>query len=96
MCALTMRLICDGFLNRTLSRGSPGVDEVRWRQPMRPDSDLMLDATVLDCRVSKSRPELGIVRFRFELRDQAKAVLMTMESPIMIGRRDPGHAEAQS
>src|SRR5947209_7915588 len=59
MCALTMSLICDGFLNRTMGHGSPGIDEVRWIRPMRPDSDLTLDVEVLDCRASKSGRRSG-------------------------------------
>ena len=47
--------------------GAPGVDEVRWLLPVRPDDELSLRATVLDTRASKSRPDMGFVRFEFEL-----------------------------
>ena len=45
----------------------PGVDEVKWLKPIRPDDDLHLRATVLDPRASNSRPDMGFVRFEFEL-----------------------------
>lgn len=35
-CAMLMRMLCDGFLLETASQGSPGVEEVRWMQPVRP------------------------------------------------------------
>ena len=47
--------------------GAPGVDEVRWLLPIRPDDELTLRATVLETRASKSRPDMGFVRFEFEL-----------------------------
>src|SRR5579871_83649 len=35
-----MRLLVDGFLNETASMGSPGIDELRWRKPVRPGDTL--------------------------------------------------------
>ena len=32
-CALTMRMMCDAYLNRSASLGSPGIDELRWLKP---------------------------------------------------------------
>ena len=34
---LLMRLLVEGILNESISMGSPGIDEVRWRQPVHPD-----------------------------------------------------------
>jgi acyl dehydratase len=34
--AVLMRLLCDHFIPRQSSMGSPGVDEVRWLKPLRP------------------------------------------------------------
>src|ERR1700745_2419174 len=64
LCSLMMRMMCDGFITRTASLGSPGVNEVRWLAPMRPGDDLTLDVDVVEARVSKSRPETGIVTFK--------------------------------
>ena len=47
--------------------GAPGVDEVRWLKPVRPGDELSLRATVLETRASKSRPDMGFVRFLFEV-----------------------------
>jgi acyl dehydratase len=91
-CSLTMRMIADGVLRDTSSMGSPGVDEVRWIVPLRPDDDITLRATVLDTRVSRSRPELGFVKFRFDLINQSGVTIMTMTSSIMLGRRAAGAA----
>ena len=47
--------------------GAPGVDEVRWLMPIRPGDELTLRATVLETRASRSRPDMGLVRFSFDL-----------------------------
>jgi acyl dehydratase len=85
--ALMMRMLCDGFILRTASLGSPGVNELRWLAPFRPGDDLMLDVDVTEARVSKSRPETGIVTFKTVMRNAAGEALCEMVSPILIARR---------
>ena len=41
-----MRLMCDTYLQRTVSMGSPGVDKLRWLAPVRPGDTLRLRMTV--------------------------------------------------
>jgi acyl dehydratase len=82
-----MRLIADGFITDSASHGSPGVEEVRWHKPVRPGDRLTLRRTVLEARPLKSRPGWGLVRFRFELINQAGEVVMTQLSVNMFGRR---------
>lgn len=89
LCALMMRMMVDGFLSRTASLGSPGVDEVRWLSPLRPDDELTLDVEVKQTRVSQSRPEIGIVTFGFRVRNAAGQPLLQAVSPLIIKRRDP-------
>ena len=88
-CAIGMRLMADGFILDAASMGSPGVDEVRWLKPVRPGDRLTLRRTVLDARPLKSRPEWGLVRFRFEMVNQAAELLMTQENVNFFGRRTP-------
>jgi acyl dehydratase len=91
--SLMMRMLFDGFIGRTASLGSPGVNEMRWLSPLRPGDDLTLDVDVAEARVSKSRPETGIVTFRGRIRNAAGVVLCEMESPIIVRRR--ANAEAK-
>src|ERR1700730_4020757 len=86
-CAILMRMIVDGFVRDAASMGSPGVDEVRWLSPVRPGDRLTARRTVLQTRVSRSRPEMGLVTFLFEVRNQSGDVVMELTSPLMIGRR---------
>ncbi|WP_410670537.1 MaoC family dehydratase [Amycolatopsis sp. cmx-4-68] len=67
--SLMMRLYADHYLSAGSSLGSPGVDELRWPRPVRPDAVLRLRATVLEARLSRSKPDRGLVRTRVELVD---------------------------
>lgn len=84
LCSLMMRMICDGFINRTASLGAPGMDEVRWVSPLRPGDDLTLDVTVVDKRVSKSRPDMGFVNFKYTIKNAKGEPLMFAQNPMMI------------
>ena len=88
LCSVMMRLLFDGFIGRTASLGSPGVSEVRWMAPLRPDDDITLDVDVTEARVSNSRPGTGIVTFKCTARNVAGTALCEMTSPIMVKRTD--------
>ncbi len=92
LCSIMMRMMCDGFIGRTASLGSPGVDEVRWLAPLRPEDDLTLEVEVAEARVSRSRPETGIVTFKMMVRNAAGQALCELVSPIMVARRTSGQA----
>jgi acyl dehydratase len=93
LCSLMMRMMCDGFITRTASLGSPGVSEVRWLAPLRPGDDMTLDVEVMEARVSRSRPETGIVTFKNTVRNGRGDILCEMVTPLMIGRRTRAAAE---
>jgi acyl dehydratase len=82
-----MRMIADGFIRDAASMGSPGIEEVRWQRPVRPGDRLTLRCTVLETRAMKSRPQWGLVRFRFEIFNQAGECVMTQTNVNMFGRR---------
>lgn len=84
VCALAMRMLCDGYLLETASCGSPGVDSVRWLKPVRPGDSLRLRSTVLQARLLKSRPRTGLLLTRWELFNQHGEAVMTMEGHGMV------------
>lgn len=91
-CAMLMRIMCDGFLLDSTSMGSPGVEEVKWLAPVRPGDRLTVRRTVLETRTSQSRPEMGLVRFLFELFNADGVRVMTLACTNMFARRAPGAA----
>ena len=92
LCSVAMRMMFDGYIGRTASLGSPGVNELRWLAPLRPDDELTLDVEVAEARISKSRPETGIVTFRSVVRNAGGQALCEMVSPIIVKRRAGGAA----
>jgi acyl dehydratase len=87
LCSLVMRMMFDGFISRTASLGSPGVSELRWLAPFRPGDDLTIDVEIVEARVSRSRPDTGIVTIKCRARNAAGHVLAEMVSPIIVKRR---------
>jgi acyl dehydratase len=59
---------------------SPGVDEVRWLGPVRPGDVLHIRVTVREARITKSRPDRGIVSTFIETFNQAGVVVMTFKA----------------
>src|SRR3974377_2033372 len=56
---LMMRLYVEHYLPHVASLASPGLDELRWLEPVRPGDRLSLRVTVLKATPSKSKPDRG-------------------------------------
>lgn len=66
----TMRLYVDHYLWHGASLASPGVDEIRWLEPVRPGDNLHVRATVLDATPSRKRADRGVVRAKVTVDSQ--------------------------
>jgi acyl dehydratase len=82
-----MRMMCDAYLLRTASEGSPGIEEMRWLKPVRPGDRLSVRRTTLAARPSRSRPGIGIVEFLYEVLNQHGETAMTLKSAGFVRRR---------
>ena len=87
-CGMMMRLYADHYLSRVASLSSPGVDEVRWTQPVRPGDELSIRVTVSEARRSVSKPDRGIVRTYIEVLNQRQEVVMTMSAMNLLACRN--------
>ena len=86
--ALTfMQLMADSMLLDSTSMGSPGIEMLQWLKPVGAGDTIRARSTVIETRVSKSRPEMGLVRFRHEATGADGERLMLIENSIMFGRR---------
>ncbi len=86
-CSLMMRLMADSFLNATAGIGSPGVDDVRWLKPVRGGDTLTASSTVVEVVPSRSKPDRGIVRTRWEAKNQRGELVATVTGMTMCLRR---------
>lgn len=89
-CAMVMRMMCDAYLLDSASVGSPGIDNLKWLKPVRPGDTIRAQRTTLESRASKSRPDIGIVKNRWEVFNQEGEMVMSMEGYGMFRRRDAG------
>ena len=86
-CAMAMRMMCDAYLLESASLGSPGIDQLRWLKPVFPGDTLHVHYEVIDARPMASKPEVGLVQSRWEVRNQDDEPVMTMEGWGMFRRR---------
>jgi acyl dehydratase len=76
-CCIAMDLVVRRVLEGSDSFGSPGVEELRWENPVRPGDTLRVSVTVLDSRVSSSGRS-GIVRWRWDVHTQRDQRVLTL------------------
>jgi acyl dehydratase len=87
--ALTFKLFFETGALGAASLGSPGLDEIRWRTPVRPGDTLRVVAEVVEARPSTSRPDRGIVRLRYTTYNQRDETVMTLIGNQLLRRRSP-------
>ncbi|WP_156863189.1 MaoC family dehydratase [Casimicrobium huifangae] len=79
-CGIAMRLAADAALHGSESFASPGLAYVKWLHPVRPGDALRLRATVIECRRSEKRPELGVLRWRWQLYNAHSTEVLDLEA----------------
>jgi len=90
--AMCMRLLVENLLAESKAMGSPGVEELRWHEPVRPGDELAVATEVLAKRPSESRPDRGIVRVDVRAYNQDEALVTSMEALIFWERRGAGES----
>ncbi len=84
-CSIAMRLSVDAVLAGSDTVGSPGVAYIKWLNPVRPGDSLTLRAEVLETRRSTSKPNLGIMRWRWRLFNQHGQEALESEATSLFG-----------
>ncbi|HKB52811.1 MAG TPA: MaoC family dehydratase [Ramlibacter sp.] len=92
-CALAMGMTVRNFLSKSASLGSPGLESLKWLKPVYPGDTLRLRQVIVEARPLRSRPDVGIVRSRWEMSNQHGEPVMQMEGYGMFRRRHPATAD---
>jgi acyl dehydratase len=79
-CGIAMRLMADKALQGSESFASPGLAYIKWLHPVRPGDALHVRATVLETRVARSQPTMGILRWRWQLFNAAAVEVLDLEA----------------
>lgn len=91
--ALSMRLFVEsGGYGETPMVGL-GIDELRWRRPVKPGDTLRVKREVVATERHKTRPEFGIIRTQVTVINQKDETVMSLVSLGQVPSR-PADAEA--
>jgi acyl dehydratase len=85
--ALGFRMVLETGVFRASSMGSPGFDELRWLKPVRPGDTLHTELEVVDKTPSQSKPDRGILRIRYRIKNQKDEEVLTFLSMHLLRRR---------
>ena len=85
--ALGFRLVLETGIFRASSMGSPGFDELRWLRPVRPGDTLHTELEVLEKKPSASKPDRGILRVLYRIKNQKQEEVLTFRSMHLLKRR---------
>lgn len=86
--SLTMRKIADNFLPHN-GLPSPGIDELRWPNPVRPGDVLSVRATVLSARRSRTKGDRGLIQGHIETVNQDGQVVLSLKPMNLVRTRKP-------
>lgn len=88
-CSAWARLWIDTVVARTDSRGSSGMQEIRWLEPVRPGDLLTATVEILDTRPSARHADRGTLFIGCTMTNQHGRVVLTFHGRGMFGRRHP-------
>ena len=91
-CSVMMGMLVRNVLAGSTSMGSPGIDDLRWLKPVRVGDTIRMMNSVLDKRVSASKPDRGIVSTEWQGFNQNGELVITVRSKAIFGLRNPGSA----
>jgi acyl dehydratase len=76
-CSIAMDLAVKSVLGDSESIGSPGIEQLKWLNPVRPGDELELRIEVIETRLSRSGA-VGIVKWRWVLTTQAAVPVLDL------------------
>jgi acyl dehydratase len=87
----TLIVAFDLILNANIwteaSMGSPGLDELRWKLPVRPGDTLKVRGEVTASEPSKSRPDRGRTTIHYDIINQKGEVVSSYSAMQLLKRR---------
>ncbi|MPW19966.1 dehydratase [Paraburkholderia sp. CNPSo 3157] len=91
-CSVMMGMLVRNMLQGSTSMGSPGIDDLRWLKPVRIGDTIRMTNSILDKRVSASKPDRGIVSTEWQGINQNGELVIMVRSKAIFGLRNPGAA----
>src|SRR5690554_6457154 len=86
LCA-AFRMVVQGSVLTAARLGSPGMCKIGWLRPVRPGDTNQTELEVIDARISKSKPDRGIVTMLYRVWNQRGEEVMRLEAVQILRRR---------
>lgn len=84
--AMTMRMIVENIIRDSSATGAVGIDNLRWKQPVRPDDTLSVTTEILE--KESWDDDLGLVRSGTSVYNQDDTEVMSMEGLMLYRMRN--------
>lgn len=88
--AVTMRMLVENIIRDSSATGAIGVDNLRWRQPVRPDDTLSVKIEVVEKEPWDEN--LGLVHSRTTVYNQDETEVMSMIGLVLYQMRNSSSA----
>lgn len=85
--AMTMRLMVDGEFKPAGGILGVGFEQLSWPRAVRPGDELHAVSEILDVRLSKSRPDRGLITVRTTTFNQNGEPVMMFTGNLLVPRR---------
>ena len=91
--SLVARQLVTGFMNDLASLGGRGMDDIRWREPVRAGDVLSVSIEVLDKEPSERNPAIGDYRVEVVATNDEGETVLSMVGLGVVERREPSDVE---
>jgi acyl dehydratase len=85
--ALTMRLVAGSEYRAVEGTIGLGMDSLNWPIPVLPGDELRIESEVIEKRLSKSRPDRGLLKIRTLTFNQSGQVVQELVANALVPRR---------
>lgn len=93
--SMTMRILVDELFADASVLSSPGIDNLRWHTPVRPNDTLSVHSEVVEKTASKSTSDRGLIRFDTTVSNQDDMDVMSMTGSMYFQKRSDANSETR-
>ncbi len=86
--AVALRLFLSERVLSACSLGSPGIEEIRYKKPVRPGDTLRVRTEILEKTPSRSKPDRGVLRIDYTVTNQKKEPVLTAQILHLVSKRE--------
>ena len=79
-CAISFGLFIESGIFSDCAMGSPGMDRLRWKNPVRPGDTLQVTATIMEASPARDDSGRNLIKALFETRNQNGDLVLEMHS----------------